>query len=111
MRRMISPRMLVSDPVAAASPTLCARYNSGYTEFMKTAISIPDSIFAKAEVCARRLGMSRSELFTKAVAAFIEEHGREGLTVLLDRVYSRERSILDEGLAAMQAASIDSEQD
>ena len=51
--------------------------------------------------------MSRSELFTRAVAAFVEEHGREGLTTLLDRVYSRERSLLDEGLAAIQAASID----
>ncbi len=78
---------------------------------MKTAISIPDSIFAKAEDCAERLGMSRSELFTRAVAAFIEEHGREGLTTLLDRVYSRERSLLDEGLAAIQAASVDSEKD
>ena len=78
---------------------------------MKTAISVPDAVFAKAEVCASRLGMSRSELFTKAVAAFIEEHGREGLTTLLDRVYSRERSLLDAGLAAMQAAALDSEQD
>ncbi len=78
---------------------------------MKTAISMPDAIFARAEACARRLGMSRSELFTKAVAEFIEKHGREGLTTLLDRVYARERSLLDEGLAAMQAASIDSEQD
>ena len=78
---------------------------------MKTAISVPDAVFAKAEVCASRLGMSRSELFTKAVAAFVEEHGREGLTARLDAVYSRERSLLEEGLAAMQAASLDSGRD
>lgn len=34
---------------------------------MKTAISIPDPIFAKAEKAARNLGISRSEFFTRAV--------------------------------------------
>ncbi|MBS2022825.1 MAG: CopG family transcriptional regulator [Deltaproteobacteria bacterium] len=34
---------------------------------MKTAISIPDPIFAKAEKAARKLGISRSEFFTRAV--------------------------------------------
>lgn len=39
---------------------------------MKTAISIPDEVFAEAERVARRLGMSRSELFTKAVQAYLQ---------------------------------------
>lgn len=39
---------------------------------MKTAISIPDQVFAQAEQIARRNGISRSELFTKAVLHYIE---------------------------------------
>ena len=33
-------------------------YNPGYTQRMKTAISIPDRIFEAADELARRLGLS-----------------------------------------------------
>ena len=33
---------------------------------MKTAISIPDRVFREAERTAKRLGLSRSEFFTRA---------------------------------------------
>jgi metal-responsive CopG/Arc/MetJ family transcriptional regulator len=36
---------------------------------MKTAVSMPDSIFEAAEALAKRLRMSRSQLYTKAVQA------------------------------------------
>lgn len=39
---------------------------------MKTAISIPDDVFAKAEQVARSRGFTRSELFTKAVLFYLE---------------------------------------
>jgi len=39
---------------------------------MKTAISIPDQIFQQAEFLANELGMSRSELYSKAIEAFIK---------------------------------------
>lgn len=38
---------------------------------MKTAISIPDHTFEAAEQAAKRLGMSRSEFFTRAAERFI----------------------------------------
>jgi hypothetical protein len=31
---------------------------------MKTAISLPDSVFAEAEALAQQLGLSRSELYS-----------------------------------------------
>lgn len=34
---------------------------------MKTAISIPDKVFRSADALARRLGISRSELYTTAI--------------------------------------------
>jgi metal-responsive CopG/Arc/MetJ family transcriptional regulator len=38
---------------------------------MKTAISIPDQVFKSAEVLASRLGISRSELYAKAIEAYV----------------------------------------
>ena len=54
---------------------------------MKTAISIPNPIYQAADRLARRLGVSRSELYAKAVAAYLERHRQEGITTALDRVY------------------------
>ncbi|HEY3130249.1 MAG TPA: hypothetical protein VGL91_12390 [Acidobacteriota bacterium] len=73
---------------------------------MKTAISIPDPIFEEAEELARRLGMSRSELYTKAVRRFVGKRRREGVTEILNRVYSEESSNLDPILAKLQHASL-----
>ena len=39
---------------------------------MKTAISIPDDVFREAERAAKRLGMSRSELFSRAAVEFLK---------------------------------------
>jgi len=38
---------------------------------MKTAISIPDEIFKQAERASKRLGVSRSELFTRAMQEYL----------------------------------------
>lgn len=40
---------------------------------MKTAISMPDDVYAAAERCAKRLGISRSELMTRALRRFLED--------------------------------------
>ena len=76
---------------------------------MKTAVSIPDRIFESAESFARRRKMSRSELYARALDAYLEEHGSEGITERLDAVYagsSAEDSRLDPVLESMQEASI-----
>ena len=51
---------------------------------MKTAISIPDTTFHKAEERAKKLGMNRSEFFTKAVSCYLDELDKESLTSLID---------------------------
>jgi antitoxin MazE6 len=52
----------------------------GYTSVVKTAISIPDETFARAEEHAEALGMSRSEFFTRAVRRYVEHLEAESLT-------------------------------
>jgi metal-responsive CopG/Arc/MetJ family transcriptional regulator len=73
---------------------------------MKTAISIPDSLFDEAEALAQRLGVSRSELFARATAEFVRAHRRSDITERLNRVYGRHASGLDPVLQRLQDASI-----
>jgi hypothetical protein len=51
-----------------------------YTSLVKTAISIPDETFARAEAHAAALEMSRSEFFTRAVRRYMEQLEAESLT-------------------------------
>lgn len=73
---------------------------------MKTAISVPDKLFKEVDATARRLGMSRSELFSKAVAVYIEQHRARRVTAVLDRVYAANDSALHPALSNLQRRSI-----
>jgi metal-responsive CopG/Arc/MetJ family transcriptional regulator len=78
-------------------------------EPMKTAVSIPDSIFHAADSLAKRLGMSRSELFSHALEAYLETHKHDHVREALDAIYSEESSGLDETFGRMQWASLPKE--
>lgn len=73
---------------------------------MKTAISIPDDVFDAAEELAKRLRLSRSELYAKAVAAFITSYQRTDVRDKLDAVYKKEDSALDPVLPQWQFLSL-----
>jgi antitoxin MazE6 len=53
---------------------------------MKTAVSIPDEVFAKAERLARRSKRSRSELFSAALSEYVARHAPDEVTEAMDRV-------------------------
>jgi hypothetical protein len=73
---------------------------------MKTAISIPDPQFAAAEQLAKRLGLSRSELYQHALAEFIDRHDQDCITDMLNHVYDSSDSGLEPNLATMQIQSL-----
>lgn len=75
---------------------------------MKTAVSIPNELFESAEGFARRLGITRSELYAKALRDYLREHGSEGITDLLDEVYGEggEAAGLDPVVARLQGRSL-----
>ena len=77
---------------------------------MKTAISLPDQVFEAADRMAQRLGIKRSQLFQRAVVRYLKEQRLDRVTEILDQVYCREESRLDEVLRALQAASIEREE-
>ena len=75
---------------------------------MKTAISIPDPLFGAAERLAKRLGLSRSELYQRALHAFLQQHNDDGVTEALDKIYgpASEDGSLDPLLEQLQLASL-----
>ncbi len=73
---------------------------------MKTAISLPDSVFEEAEVLARQLGMSRSELYAKALQAYLVRYNRNQRLLKLNQVYSEASSELDPVMSKMQFMSL-----
>jgi metal-responsive CopG/Arc/MetJ family transcriptional regulator len=50
---------------------------------MKTAVSLPDDLFRLAEATARRLRVSRSELYAKAIAEFLKQHDANTIVLQL----------------------------
>src|SRR5207302_10510760 len=52
----------------------------GYTPGMKTAISIPDDVYAEVERLARRLNRSRSRLYADAAREYVARHDPDAVT-------------------------------
>jgi metal-responsive CopG/Arc/MetJ family transcriptional regulator len=73
---------------------------------VKTAISLPDPVFQEAEALAQKLGMSRSELYTQALKAYMQRYNQDRILYKLNEVYSEESSELDPVLAKMQFLSL-----
>lgn len=76
---------------------------------MKTAISIPDNVYNAAEMVAKKLNISRSELYTKAVKDYLSKHEKSHVTEALNSVYANESSSLDSAILNTQNKSIGDE--
>ncbi|MGA2546645.1 MAG: ChpI protein [Rectinemataceae bacterium] len=72
---------------------------------MKTAISLPDALYADAEKTASSMGIPRSQLFAKALEEFIHHHKRERITERLNEVYD---GADNSDFARISAVSLDS---
>lgn len=73
---------------------------------MKTAISLTDELFIAADRAARRLGLSRSELFRRALRSFLQKHDDCLVTKELNEVHGQGDEELEPSLAEIQARSI-----
>lgn len=51
---------------------------------MKVAVSIPDPVFAEAELLAKRWQTSRSDVYARALDAFIGVHAPDRVTAAID---------------------------
>lgn len=57
----------------------------GHTFSMKTAVSVPDDVFEKAERLARRTKKSRSQVFSEALREYVARHVPEEVTETMNR--------------------------
>jgi hypothetical protein len=78
------------------------KYNCGYTNRMKTAVSLPDELFRMAEIAARRLRVSRSQLYATAISEFLERQRKDAITERLDEVYGCRPAKVDAALHRAQ---------
>jgi predicted transcriptional regulator len=62
---------------------------------MKTAISIGDDIFNKAEHFARKKKKSRSELYTDAIAEYLARHDADAVTEAMDQTLQKVGRVID----------------
>ena len=76
---------------------------------MKTAISVPDSIYQAAEQLAKRLNISRSELYSKAISSYLNAEEKSIVTETLNEIYAKEASNLPEFIQNMQLKSLGNE--
>jgi hypothetical protein len=56
----------------------------GYTQRVKTAISVPDDTYEQAARQAEELGISRSEFFARAARRYLDELASLSLTQQID---------------------------
>ncbi len=76
---------------------------------MKIAISVPEPVFQAGEHLAQQLKLSRSQLYSDALAAYLSSRGATAVTTQLDAVYGSMKSTLDPSLARAQIESLDDE--
>lgn len=53
---------------------------------MKTAVSIPDEVFQKAERLAQQAGRSRSDVYAAALTDYVARHAPDEVTEAMNRV-------------------------
>ena len=67
---------------------------------VKTAISVPDTLFHEADRFAKRRAISRSELYSRAVEAYLRQEER--ITEQLDAIFNSGDEGLDPVLEELQ---------
>jgi len=60
---------------------------NGYSLGMKSAVSVPDDVFEGAERLAKRLKVSRSELYSRALREYLARHSPDEVWQALDALF------------------------
>jgi metal-responsive CopG/Arc/MetJ family transcriptional regulator len=67
---------------------------------------MPDQLFRQAEAAARRLRVSRSELYAKAISEFLKQQDANTITERLNDLYSRHPAKVDAKLHRAQLKTL-----
>ena len=75
---------------------------------MKTAVSVPDDVFDRAERLARREGRSRSEVYSAALREYVARHSPDEIADALDRVVAEVGDVADPFLSTASRHTLES---
>ena len=81
---------------------------AGYTLGMKTAVSVPDDVFDRAERLARREGRSRSEVYSAALREYVARHSPDEIADALDLVVAEVGDVTDPFLSTATRRTLES---
>ena len=81
-------------------------YNCGYTNTMKTAISVNDNLFKRVDRFAKKRKTSRSQIFAEAAEEYLNREEADELLANLTEVYSKEDSSVDPVMFNMALLSL-----
>ena len=73
---------------------------------MKTAVSLPDDLYERAERAAERLGLNRSQLYSEALAKFLLDLGPDPVTERLSQLAGEHAAEQTPAQAAIAARSL-----
>lgn len=75
---------------------------------MKTAVSVPDSVYVEAEEVAEALGIPRSQLYARALEEFVRKHRVDAVTERLDAIYGTDGTAPAAGTPLDDGAAVES---
>lgn len=73
---------------------------------MKTAISVPDDVFELSEKLAKKLKVSRSQVYAMGIRKLAEENDREAMIAKINEICEKVDTSLDPVLMQMQILSL-----
>jgi metal-responsive CopG/Arc/MetJ family transcriptional regulator len=65
---------------------------------MKTAVSIDDAVYQRAEEVATLMEVSRSRLYTQAISEYVQNHDSDSITEQLNQYYQSHQTPLDDDI-------------
>lgn len=77
---------------------------------MKTAISVPNDVFELSEKLAKKLKVSRSQIFAMGVKKLAEDHDEEELVANINKVCEKVDTSVDPVLFRMAMLSLPKEE-
>jgi len=92
--------------VMSTFPPAARRYNPVILRSVKTAISVPDDTFHRVDHAAKRLGVSRSEFFSRAAEQALDALEDDGTTDAINRAIAdlpADHAFTDAAAAALAA--------
>jgi metal-responsive CopG/Arc/MetJ family transcriptional regulator len=77
-----------------------------YFVIMKTAISIPDNVYERAEKLAKKKKISRSRLYTDAIEKYLDGNEKEKIIEQINKVCAKVDTSADPVLLKMALLSL-----